>query len=106
MTASNPTTALERDPVCGMNGSPASAKHVHEHAGKKYYFCCAACVEKFRAHLQEYLNKPAPFSSNLVMLGMPGAAKSSPSVHPATARTITIRSAPKPTVTAAPAYVC
>ncbi len=102
MTVSNPTTALARDPVCGMNVNPASAKHVHEHAGKKYYFCCAACVEKFRAHPQEYLNKPAPFSSNLVMLGMAGAAKSSPS----TGRTITIRSAPKPTVTAAPAYVC
>src|ERR1022692_4570760 len=106
MTASNPTTALERDPVCGMNVSPASAKHVHEHAGKKYYFCCASCVEKFKAHPQEYLNKPAAFSSNLVMLGMPAPAKSSPSPHPAGAHKITLRPAPKPTPPASPAYVC
>src|ERR1039457_5045618 len=106
MTVSNPTTALERDPVCGMNVNPASAKHVHEHAGKKYYFCCASCVEKFKAHPQEYLNKPAAFSSNLVMLGMPAPAKSSPSPHPAGAHKITLRPAPKPTPPASPAYVC
>src|ERR1017187_3991078 len=106
MTASNPTTALERDPVCGMNVSPASAKHVHEHAGKKYYFCCASCVEKFKAHPQEYLNKPAAFSSNLVMLGMPAPAKSPPPPHPAGAHKITLRPAPKPTPPASPAYVC
>jgi Cu+-exporting ATPase len=106
MTVSNPTTALERDPVCGMNVNPASAKHVHEHAGKKYYFCCASCVEKFKAHPQEYLNKPAALSSNLVMLGMPAPAKSSPSFHPAGAHKITLRPAPKPTALASPAYVC
>src|SRR5271165_4863726 len=66
MTAPSPT---ERDPVCGMNVNPATAKHVHEHAGKKYYFCCAGCVEKFKANPQGYLNKAA--SSGLVTLGMP-----------------------------------
>jgi len=106
MTASNPPTTLERDPVCGMNVDPASAKHVYEHAGKKYYFCCASCVEKFKADPRKYLNKPAPFSSNLVMLGMPAPAKSSPSAHPASAHTITIRAAPQPTSAAAPVYVC
>jgi len=69
MTASNPTPAVERDPVCGMTVDPASAKHVYEHAGKKYYFCCARCAEKFKADPQRYLNQPA--SSGLVMLGMP-----------------------------------
>ncbi len=37
----NPASAspiLERDPVCGMNVNPATAKHVYEHAGKKFYF--------------------------------------------------------------------
>src|ERR1019366_5658850 len=77
MTAANPTTALELDPVCGMKVNPASAKHVHEHAGKKYYFCCASCVEKFKANPQGYLNKPAA-SSNLVTLGMSAPIKSSP----------------------------
>jgi P-type Cu+ transporter len=59
----------ERDPVCGMNVNPATAKHVHEHDGKDYYFCCGGCAEKFKANPQTYLNKPAP--SGLVTLGMP-----------------------------------
>ena len=76
MTASDQT--LARDPVCGMSVNPATAKHAYEHAGKNYYFCCAHCVEKFKADPQGYLNKPA--SSGLVMLGMPGAMKAAPAV--------------------------
>ena len=68
MTATNPTPALERDPVCGMNVNPATAKHIYEHAGKNYYFCCAGCVAKFKANPEGYLNKLAP--SGLVTLGM------------------------------------
>ncbi len=64
-------TSTERDPVCGMDVNPATAKHIHEHAGKKYYFCCSGCVEKFKINPQAYLNKPA--SSGLVTLGMPSA---------------------------------
>jgi len=65
----DPAPNLARDPVCGMNVNPETAKHVHEHGGKKFYFCCAHCVEKFKADPQKYLNKPAP--SGLVTLGMP-----------------------------------
>jgi Cu+-exporting ATPase len=79
-----------------MNVNPATAKHTHEHAGKNYYFCCAGCVEKFKANPAGYLNKP---SSGLVTLGMPGPAKvSAPAlerdpvcgmtVNPATAKHI------------------
>ena len=77
MTTSNPTPVLERDPVCGMNVNPSTARHVHERDGKKYYFCCGGCVEKFKANPQEYLNKPK--SGGLVTLGMP-APKASPPV--------------------------
>jgi P-type Cu+ transporter len=63
-------TTFDRDPVCGMNVNPATAKHVHEHAGKRYYFCCASCVEKFKANPQGYSDTAAP-SSALVTLGMP-----------------------------------
>ena len=73
MTQPNP--ALERDPVCGMNVNPLTAKHVHEHAGKKYYFCCAHCLEKFKSNPEGYLNKPAP--PGLVTLGM-GVPRASP----------------------------
>ncbi len=73
MTVSTPSP--ERDPVCGMTVNPASARHTHEHAGKKFYFCCAGCVEKFKSDPQKYLNKPAP--SGLVTLGM-GMPQASP----------------------------
>ena len=91
MTSPTPT---ERDPVCGMNVNPATAKHVHEHAGKNYYFCCAGCVEKFKANPQGYLNKPAP--SGLVTLGMPSA-------HPLRGPCSITR---KPDAGSPPAYVC
>src|SRR5579862_7702703 len=105
MTTSHPTL-LEQDPVCGMNVNTATAKHVHEHGGKKYYFCCASCVEKFKADPPKYLNKPAAFSSNLVMLGAPAAAGPAASQHAGSAQPITIRAASKPPATTAPAYVC
>ena len=91
MTAPTPT---ERDPVCGMNVNPATAKHVHEHAGKKYYFCCAGCVAKFRINPQTYLTKPT--SSGLVSLGMPSAA---PAPKP-------VLNSRKPQAASQPAYVC
>jgi P-type Cu+ transporter len=64
-------TLTKRDPVCGMNVNPATAKHLHEHAGKSYYFCCAGCLQKFKANPQGYLNKPA----GLVTMGMPAAPR-------------------------------
>jgi Cu+-exporting ATPase len=78
MTTPNPASASERDPVCGMTVNPATAKHIHEHAGKNYYFCSAGCAGKFKADPQGYLNKPA--SSGLVTLGTP-APKSAADAH-------------------------
>ncbi len=102
MTASNPAPVLERDPVCGMNVSPARAKHVYEHAGKKYYFCCARCVEKFAADPSGYLNKPAP--SGVVMLGMPAPKPASSDQSVSLSQ---LQPALKPSSGgAAPAYVC
>jgi Cu+-exporting ATPase len=102
MTASNPAPVLERDPVCGMNVSPARAKHVYEHAGKKYYFCCARCVEKFAADPSGYLNKPAP--SGVVMLGMPAPKPASSDQSGSLSQ---LQPALKPSSGgAAPAYVC
>ena len=50
----------ERDPVCGMAVDPQRAKGSVEHAGKRYYFCCSSCAEKFRAAADKYLT-PDPF---------------------------------------------
>jgi Cu+-exporting ATPase len=80
---SNPSPTLERDPVCGMNVNPATAKHVHKHDGKNYYFCCAPCAEKFIADPAKYLNAAAPVRpSGLVVLGTPvPASTSTPHSH-------------------------
>jgi len=43
------------DPVCGMTVDPASAAASQEHGGKRYYFCCEHCREKFRADPAKYL---------------------------------------------------
>jgi Cu+-exporting ATPase len=52
-----------------MNVNPAIAKHMHEHGGKNYYFCCAPCVEKFKAEPQKYWDgSPSAHSSGLVTL--------------------------------------
>ena len=68
----SPATTLERDPVCGMTVNPATAKHLSEHEGKTYHFCCAGCAEKFKADPQKYLAQKTPASaSGLVMLGAP-----------------------------------
>jgi P-type Cu+ transporter len=67
MPTPTPAAPLEKDPVCGMNVDPTTARHTYKHAGKTYYFCCGHCVEKFEAAPETYLNKPAP--TNLVTLG-------------------------------------
>ena len=72
---SNPSAALEKDPVCGMSVNPSVAKYVFAHAGKNYYFCCSGCEAKFKSDPQKYLNTPA--ASGLVMLGMPAPATGS-----------------------------
>jgi Cu+-exporting ATPase len=76
-----------------MNVNPATAKRVHEHAGKKYYFCCAGCVEKFKSDPTKYLNKP----SGLVTLGMPALSKA-PSMATSGSR--------KPEAGSPPSFVC
>jgi Cu+-exporting ATPase len=107
MTATNPTApdpapVQENDPVCGMNVNRATAKNVYEHGGKKFYFCCGGCAEKFKSNPAEYLNQPAVRKSELVMLGMPAAPQAAPP-HSALTQ---VQSTPKPAPPPAPAYVC
>ena len=46
------------DPVCGMmaDGSP----HRYEYQGRTYFFCCAGCLQKFRAEPTRYLEPKEP----------------------------------------------
>src|SRR4029079_12112534 len=44
-----------KDPVCGMDVDPHTAKHRAEHGGRTYYFCSSGCRSKFTADPQKYL---------------------------------------------------
>ncbi|HVX34867.1 MAG TPA: heavy metal translocating P-type ATPase [Hyphomicrobium sp.] len=57
-----------KDPVCGMDVDPHTAKHRAEHAGRTYYFCAAGCRTKFLADPAKYLN-PAETSAEPVPEG-------------------------------------
>ena len=72
---------MERDPVCGMQVDPASARAKAEYGGKSYFFCCAGCAQKFEAAPEQYLKpRPAASGPTLTMIspagapGAPGAA--------------------------------
>jgi len=47
------------DPVCGMQVDPATAAHSHEHAGKRYFFCAAGCLQTFKADPARILGRSA-----------------------------------------------
>src|SRR4029077_10348445 len=65
---------MERDPVCGMQVDPVSARAKAEYGGKSYFFCCAGCAKKFEAAPEQYL-KPRPAASGpmLTMISPDGA---------------------------------
>jgi xanthine dehydrogenase accessory factor len=52
MTGARDAEAL--DPVCGMTVAVAGARHVAEHGGRTYYFCCGGCRERFLAAPDRY----------------------------------------------------
>src|SRR5512142_1909297 len=60
MPKSVSTVTAERDPVCGMNVNPATARHVHQDEHGKYYFCSRRCLEKFESAPEQFLNKTDP----------------------------------------------
>jgi Cu+-exporting ATPase len=49
------TAATVRDPVCGMEIDPTGAAATTKHEGRTYYFCSAACHEKFEAAPESYI---------------------------------------------------
>jgi Cu+-exporting ATPase len=68
------SVAMAKDPVCGMDVDPGTARFKTQHGGKEYFFCCSGCLEKFRANPEQILSGlPKPMGSGLVTLGMPVA---------------------------------
>ena len=45
-----------------MEGNPIIKKYFVEYQGKKVYFCCAGCDEKFLANPEEYIAKLPQFN--------------------------------------------
>ena len=45
-----------KDPVCGMDVDPHTARHKAEHAGRSYHFCSPGCRAKFVADPLRYLS--------------------------------------------------
>jgi P-type Cu+ transporter len=67
---STASSAKTKDPVCGMDVNPASARLKTAHAGNEYYFCSAGCLAKFQANPAQVLSAgPRPMGSGLVSLG-------------------------------------
>src|ERR1700720_3257338 len=81
---------MERDPVCGMQVDPASARAKAEYGGKSYFFCCAGCAKKFEVAPEQYLKpRPAASGPTLTMISpavAPGAAvRNTVPMHPSAA---------------------
>src|ERR1039458_6779510 len=70
--ASSSAKAQAKDPVCGMDVNPATARFKTLHIGKEYFFCSAGCLVKFQANPEKILSSaPKPMGSGLVSLGAP-----------------------------------
>ena len=66
--ASSSAKAQEKDPVCGMDVNPATARYKTQHNGKEYFFCCAGCQAKFQANPEKILSSaPKPMTMTMTM---------------------------------------
>src|SRR5688572_13373094 len=63
----------EKDPVCGMNVDPRTARAKFEHGGRTYWFCREGCRAAFEAAPDRYLRVP---QADLPVVKLPGARRS------------------------------
>ena len=84
---SRPTSAVVKDPVCGMDVYPVGSEHHVEHDGATYHFCSANCQAKFQADPVRYASAqstsaaPAPESTSESGSGSEGQEYTCP-MHP------------------------
>jgi Cu+-exporting ATPase len=99
-----------KDPVCGMDVVPASAKAQYEWGGRTYYFCCPHCQRKFQENPEKYLamkleERRMPSAPKLVQFGGPFAAK--PAAAPPAAEPSHVEKASPPApIAQATGYFC
>ncbi|MFH1995664.1 MAG: YHS domain-containing protein, partial [Candidatus Omnitrophota bacterium] len=43
--------------ICPVMRKKAGMEYSYEYKGKKYYFCCSACIEKFKNDPEKYISK-------------------------------------------------
>ncbi len=48
-------TAVATDPVCGMEVTVTAVTAAVDHAGERYYFCCAGCSAEFEREPERYV---------------------------------------------------
>jgi len=102
-----PSAAKAKDPVCGMDVNPATARYKTLHNEREYSFCCAGCLAKFEANPEKILSSPPKpmtmaTTSGLVSLGGPALVMPALS-QPAAASTVPLSAA---TGKRPQAYVC
>lgn len=56
-SSSPEVTPMAEDPVCGMSVDEKKPAATATHEGKTYYFCAAACKNKFLKNPKQYLGK-------------------------------------------------
>ena len=54
MTDQQPPT-MAKDPVCGMDVDPTTAKQTSQYEGQTYYFCSPGCKQSFDGDPRRYL---------------------------------------------------
>ena len=76
-----------KDPVCGMTVEPSKAAGSYEYGGRKWYFCNAGCLEKFRNDPQKYAGERAVVDPHhaVTAAAIPGASYTCP-MHPEVVR--------------------
>ncbi len=52
------TVTYQKDPVCGMDVDPKTAKFKSEYKGKTYYFCSDQCKKSFDQEAESFIAKP------------------------------------------------
>ncbi|MFC3231053.1 heavy metal translocating P-type ATPase [Marinibaculum pumilum] len=70
-----------KDPVCGMDVDPQTAKHSLEHDGRTYHFCSGRCADRFAAEPSRYVDASGTAVPQAPAEAPPGALYTCP-MHP------------------------
>jgi len=107
MAASTKASRRVKDPVCGMDVDPATAKYHAQHAGQTFLFCSESCLQKFRGNPEAYRQGSTPIhprsSATYVCPMCPEVSQEKPGPCPKCGMALEPR---VPTVTKRVEYTC